>query len=246
VPRYDIFISYARANAEQVRPLVALLRDKGYRVFFDQKEILVGEDWKERLRRSVASARCLVLCWSKESAASEYVRYELFRAEGLGRRVLPWLLDDTPLPELITLQGIKGPGPEQVFVGLSPRLGIQLRRRNVLVAMAAVLLCVSSVAAYRWTLRPWSLNGIVREIPSEDPLAGVVVEATTANGKNYSATTDGDGRYSISIPPPQAESVEILFRKDGYDSEHLLSVTTRHSFTEFLKRASARGVSTDK
>jgi len=92
----------------------------------------------------------------------------------------------TPLPELITLQGIKGPGPEQVFVGLSPRLGIQLRRRNVLVAMAAVLLCVSSVAAYRWTLRPWSLNGIVREIPSEDPLAGVVVEATTANGKNYS------------------------------------------------------------
>jgi len=41
------------------------------------------------------------------------------------------------------------------------------------------------------------LNGSVRGDSIRDPLAGVVVEATTANGKNYSATTDGDGRYSI-------------------------------------------------
>jgi len=38
VPRYDIFISYARANAEQVRPSWLSCADKGYRVFFDQKE----------------------------------------------------------------------------------------------------------------------------------------------------------------------------------------------------------------
>ncbi len=238
MPRYDIFISYSRANTELVLPFVDLLRKKGYRVFFDQKEILVGEDWKERLRRSVASARCLVLCWSKESAASEYVRYELFRAEGLGRRVLPWLLDTTPLPKLITLQGIKGNEPEQVLIGLRPKLGIQVRWRQSLLALILLFLCAAGMGAYRWDHRPWSLGGIVREIPSETPLAGVVVEATTANGKTYVATTGGDGRYSISIPAPRAESVEILFRKEGYDSEHLPSVTTRHDFTEYLKRVS--------
>jgi hypothetical protein len=61
--RYDVFLSYSRADAQQVQPLRDELRRMGYRVFFDVQSIDPGEHWKRRLERSVRASRTLVLCW---------------------------------------------------------------------------------------------------------------------------------------------------------------------------------------
>src|ERR1700675_291667 len=96
---YDIFISYSRADGERVRPLVQELRRLGYKVFFDVESISIGERWKLRLDASLRTSRALVLCWSAQAKVSEYVPLEYAKAEGLGKPVLPWLLDETPLPK---------------------------------------------------------------------------------------------------------------------------------------------------
>jgi hypothetical protein len=239
--RYDVFISYSRSDAARVEPLVNLLRSQGYRVFFDRDDIHVGEDWKQSLSSSIASSRTLVLCWSKEAADSEFVRYELFRAEGLNKRVFPWLLDDTSLPALVSIQGLETKEVGQVALALRPNVGLQLRWRKLLFSLALLLLCGLMVAGFVWARRPWNLSGTVRDI-SERPLEGVVVEATTGEGRTYSSITNTDGHYSITIPQPQAQSVALLFRKDGYESEHPLSVTTLHPFNEYLKPSTHTGI----
>ena len=38
--RYDIFLSYSRADSEHVKPLLEELRRAGYRVFFDVQRLI--------------------------------------------------------------------------------------------------------------------------------------------------------------------------------------------------------------
>ncbi len=237
MPRYDIFVSYSRADNSRVLPLVELLRSRGYRVFYDQKEILVADKWKERLSRSVVKSRVLLLCWSREAAASEYVRYELFRAEGLRKPVLPWLLDNTELPRLIEIQGIVEAEAAQVLDRLRPRLGLQLRWRRALEVLAVFLLAVACLASYRYAHRPWLLSGTVRSTADESPLAGVTVEVTTPNRSHYKGDTQTNGRYAISIPLPKPAAVDVLFRKSGFQSDHEISVTTTHDYVMYLRPA---------
>jgi hypothetical protein len=235
--RYDVFISYSRANSVRVQPLVELLRREGHRVFFDQTEILVADKWKERLSRAVASSRVLILCWSREASESEYVRYELFRAEGLKRRVLPWLLDGTALPSLVEIQGIIEQEPSKVFERLKPRLGLKLRfQRKIYAAVAVLLICIA-YSVYRWSQRPWVLAGIVRSTTTETPIEGVIIEVATPDGRHYSAGTRVDGRYAVSIPLPRPASVDVLFRKPGYESAHETNVTTAHEYPMYLRPA---------
>ena len=233
--RYDIFVSYARANSERVQPLVELLRASGYRVFYDQQEIQAGDKWKDWLSRSVAASRVLVLCWSCEAAASEYVRYELFRAEGLKKPVLPWLMDATELPKLVEIQGIVQQDPAAVLAGLKPRLGLKLRWRRMIQAAVLVLALAAVFAGYSYTHRPWQLTGVVRSTADESPLAGVTVEVTTPDNRHYQGPTQSDGRYSISIPLPKPASVDVLFRKSGYESDHETAVTTAQDYTMYLR-----------
>ena len=235
--RYDIFVSYARASNDRVQPLVELLRSRDYVVFYDQKEILVADKWKERLSRAVAASRVLVLCWSREAAASEYVRYELFRAEGLKKPVLPWLMDSTELPKLVEIQGITQQDPAEILVRLKPRLGLKLRWRRLIQATVLVLALAAAYVDYRYTHRPWLLAGTVRSTADESPLAGVTIEVTTPDNRHYQGLTQSDGRYAIPIPLPKPASVDVLFRKPDFDSDHETSVTTEHDYIMHLRPA---------
>ena len=99
--KYDVFFSYSRADTERVAPLRDELRRLGYRVFFDVQSIDPGEQWKRRLERSIRASRALVLCWSQNTRGSDYITFEYSRAEAMRKPVLPWLLDDTPLPAML-------------------------------------------------------------------------------------------------------------------------------------------------
>jgi hypothetical protein len=239
--RYDIFVSYARANEERVAPLVELLRRKGYRVFFDQRELVVGYDFKKQLDSSIPASRVLVLCWSKEAAESKYVLSELFRAKGLKRPVLPWLLDSTELPKLVEIQAIKEQELEAVLERLRPRLGMQLRWWQLLQASAVLAVAATGYGGYAWVHRPWMVEGEVRSAANEAPLAGVTVELTTAANEHYMRVTGGDGRFAIALPrrgivlpEPVPATVDLLFRKDGYKTDHETAVSTSSSYRELL------------
>jgi len=239
--RYDVFISYARQDGERVRPLVDELRRRGYRVFYDVESIVVGERWKDRLEHSIRAARVLVLCWSENARRSEYVQFEFARAEGLGKPVLPWLLDQTPLPAMIEIQGIPSQNAAQVAAALQPKLGwTLLRRRSSLGAAAALVMAALLLLGWRLLQPappppPWQFRGQVTDRQTRMPIAGVEVVVGTEQRRYDPVKTDGQGEYVLRLPQPQPKYVHIVFRKDGYEGDEANVPTSKPFDTDLLK-----------
>jgi hypothetical protein len=227
--KYDVFFSYSRADAERVAPLRDELRRLGYRVFFDVQSIDPGEQWKRRLERSIRASRALVLCWSQNTRGSDYITFEYSRAEALHKPILPWLLDKTPLPAMLEIQGITAADPAQAAAQLKPALGWPLRRRRRLQAALAALAAILAGVALWFALRPpppWEFQGEVTDRVTSMPVAGVEVDVLAANRVQASALTDAQGRYDLHLPQPQPRTIQVRFRKEGYEAEEPLNVPT--------------------
>jgi hypothetical protein len=238
--RYDIFLSYSRADTALVAPLRDELRRLGYRVFFDTQSIEPGELWKTRLERSIKNSRTLVLCWSEHTRGSDYITFEYSRAEALHKPILPWLLDKTPLPAMLEVQAITTPDAIQAAAQLRPALGATLStRRRIQSALAIAAFAVLAIAAWFFTRPPppWQLQGKVTDF-ALSPLAGVGVDVVSTQGGHTlgSATTDATGAYTLPLPQPKPDSVLITFHKTGYTGEQL-TVSTAHPFTEQLQKS---------
>jgi hypothetical protein len=92
----DIFISYSRQDLTRVRPLANALSSHGWSVWWDP-EIPAGRVFDQVIADALADARCVVVVWSKESIASNWVREEA--DEGRRRGILiPVLLDNVRPP----------------------------------------------------------------------------------------------------------------------------------------------------
>lgn len=92
----DIFISYASADRDRIRPLVESLEADGFSVWWD-RHISTGESFDRVIERELDAASCVVVVWSAGSVESDWVRNEA--AEGLARGVLvPVLIDDVRPP----------------------------------------------------------------------------------------------------------------------------------------------------
>lgn len=134
----DLFISYRRSDA--AGHARALYRDLCRRfdkqgIFFDRASIEAGAVFPERLREGVDACRVLLALiapgWleAKDAAgrrrldsADDFVRQEIAHALQLGRKVIPVLFDDTPVPEAAQL-----PAPLQ---GLAACDALMLRGKN--------------------------------------------------------------------------------------------------------------------
>jgi hypothetical protein len=218
--RYDIFLSYSRADSERIRPLLDELRALGYRVFFDVQSIEPGQPWKRRLERAIRASRVLVLCWSDSARASDYITFEYSRAEALGRPIYPWLLDQTSLPAMLELQGIADPDGARVARKLRPYLGWTLGRRRLRMfsTLSVIALLLGVIIWHRLhppPPPPWSFQGIVQDRETRLGIAGVEVDLTAA-GRTFVAYTNNRGLYTIQLPQPMPESVDIEVRKQGY------------------------------
>lgn len=234
--RHDVFISYSRQDTEAVEPLVAALRARGYQVFFDKASIQVGENWKARLGKAVRASRVCLLCWSEHARASEFVAFEYARAQGLGRPVLPWLLDGTPLPQMIEIHGVVERNPQKAAELFRPSLGTKLSVRRLAQAAAAVVLLAALVFAYWRTHRPpppWEFTGRVIDSETKAPLAGVEVDAEA--GK-FHAYTDANGEYVLQLPAPRPKYLDIAFSKQGYEGEVPVNVSADQPFNTDMSR----------
>jgi hypothetical protein len=243
--RYDVFLSYSRADSKSVQPLLDELHRLGYRVFFDAQSIPFSEKWKEVLESSIRASRTLVLCWSESSRSSDYVSHEYHRAEAFNKPVFPWILDGTPLPPLLEVQAIKEPDGAKVARLLRPYLGWTLTRRRRARMLAAAAVAILIVAGLWIRFRPqppppppppWTFEGtIVCSNNRSKQLAGVRV-VVTLDGKEYPASTNDQGYFkSPSLPPlpqPQPPFFQVTFEKDGYQPDDDEKVPTENLSTE--------------
>lgn len=93
-----IFISYAHENRPEVEPSAELLRAGGVQVFIDVAGIAYGDRWQDTLQQALDQCERVLVFWSLAAKASEWVDREWRYALQLGKRIVPTLLDDTPLP----------------------------------------------------------------------------------------------------------------------------------------------------
>ena len=92
----DIFVSYARADRDRIRPLVQVLEKQGWSVWWDPG-IQPGDEFRAVIERELNAARCVVVIWSQTSVGRNFVIDEA--NEGLKRGVLiPVLFDEVEMP----------------------------------------------------------------------------------------------------------------------------------------------------
>jgi TIR domain-containing protein len=76
----DIFISYSKADHEQVRLLAAFLEAEGYSVWWDAS-LLSGENYRNVIMTELARARVALVVWTANSVHSDWVQSEAGRAQ---------------------------------------------------------------------------------------------------------------------------------------------------------------------
>jgi hypothetical protein len=240
--RYDVFLSYSRADSDRVAPLRDELRRLGYRVFFDVESIDPASPWRERLRQAIRSSRLLVLCWSEHARGSDYIDFEYMQADALHKPICPWLLDKTALPPMLEAQAIANPSAAEVAARLKPILGWPLgRRRKAWQAAAVVAAALLGVAAWRMLHPPppppWEFQGEVTDRVSRTPIQGAKVDVMNGNEIQQSASTDPSGLYVLHLPEPKPETIQLRFSKDGYEGDQIpVSTDTPQPFPEDLAK----------
>jgi hypothetical protein len=236
--KYDVFLSYSRTDTERVAPLRDELRRMGYRVFFDVQSIDPGEQWKRRLERSIGASRTIVLCWSEHTRGSEYITFEYSRGEALHKPILPWLLDKTPLPAMLEVQGITAADPAQAAAQLKPALGRSIaRRRKLRAALGVLAACLVGVAAW-FALRPpppWHLNVEVTDRVTGMPVVGVEVDIQIGEGKKNKCFTGSDGTCTIQLPQPEPATAHVFLSKDGYERDEAVVPSGKEFKTDMVK-----------
>jgi hypothetical protein len=101
----DIFLSYKRGQRREARQLAAALASRGWMVWWDWN-IPAGADWQAELDRQLDAAGCVVVLWSAESVASEWVLYEARHALRKGTLVQALLEPVQPPAEFSRLQAV--------------------------------------------------------------------------------------------------------------------------------------------
>jgi hypothetical protein len=92
----DVFISYSSQDRDRARTLANALVDLGLSVWWD-REIVTGQAFDHVIERELEAARCVVVLWSQDSVASEWVKNEAACAAERGV-LLPARLDGTRPP----------------------------------------------------------------------------------------------------------------------------------------------------
>ena len=100
------FISYNKADKDAARNIALFLAAENTNVWFDEWEISAGDSIIAQINQGLAGCTHFIILWSANSATSTWVRAELeailVKAIKSGNpRIIPMLLDDTPLPPLL-------------------------------------------------------------------------------------------------------------------------------------------------
>lgn len=94
-----VFVSYARANAPIVLPVIEAATASGRRFWLDQDGIGVGETWAGEIVRAIRSARGVIVMCSRAAFESDHVKREIYLADRYKKRLVPVFIEDAEPPE---------------------------------------------------------------------------------------------------------------------------------------------------
>ena len=91
-----LFISYASADRRRVRKIATFLEDNGHQVWWD-RELIPGGDFEAEINHQLSEADAIIVCWSKQSIQSNWVKSEA--NEGMrSDRLIPISIDQSTAP----------------------------------------------------------------------------------------------------------------------------------------------------
>lgn len=94
-----VFVSYARANAKQVMPVIEAAQHEGRNFWLDQQSMTVGEGWAGEIVRAIRGAGEVVVMCSKAAFESDHVKREIYLADRYQKRLVPVFIEDAQPPE---------------------------------------------------------------------------------------------------------------------------------------------------
>ncbi len=104
--RYDVFISYARADSNDFAAAITQeLAQRGLRVFSDQGSLAPGQAVPDTVERALSGSRAIILLLSPASAGSQWMNREIAHAIRKQTNIIPVVLDrsalDSPIGTLL-------------------------------------------------------------------------------------------------------------------------------------------------
>jgi hypothetical protein len=118
-----VFVSYADVDRHYVERELEMAEVFEARVFFAPRSIPKGSRWEQHLTKNVRRCSKMIVFWCEHASSSSWVKREYQMAIGLGKRVVPVLLDNTEVPpDLAARQGLdwRGHGGHASASGPAP------------------------------------------------------------------------------------------------------------------------------
>lgn len=164
-----IFLSYASGDREQARQVVSALETLGYAVWWD-RELLAGDNYQRKIEAALDAACSVVVLWTPQSVASDWVREEASLARDRNKLV-PARLEDCEIPppfrllHTIGLQDWDGDSAAPAFQELAKGIDARChalppvrlpqpqspnRTRYLWVILPTAILALLALALLRW------------------------------------------------------------------------------------------------
>lgn len=102
-PRARVFISHEWENREFVLKTADFLRSNGIEVWKGNLSMKGGEDLLDKISEGLQWCDSLLLAWSEEAGKSKWVDRTWKIALKQNKKIIPCLLDDTPLPPFLEI-----------------------------------------------------------------------------------------------------------------------------------------------
>jgi len=228
----DVFLSYASGDRARVEPVARALIAAGHSVWWD-RDIPVGADFSEEVEREIALAKAVVVCWSKASCASKWVRDEAAYARDKGKLV-PLVVDAVEPPlgfrqnQTLDFSNWKGDAAAPAFAALDAAIrraasaapaalpiaansaGRKVSKRTIAVASgvaAALALAVGGFAAF-WTDRPPTEQDANAAGPLNAAVAELEKSRLPEERAAYESFVGGDEKRALTILERLAADLE--------------------------------------
>jgi hypothetical protein len=96
-----VFICHSHEDRHSAVELQRVIKEQNAQTFLDQDRIETLDNLPDRVREGISWCDSLLLLWSSSAAASAWVQREWETAHKWGKKIIPYVLDGTPLPYLL-------------------------------------------------------------------------------------------------------------------------------------------------
>jgi hypothetical protein len=101
--QYDVFLSYSTQDKDEAREIYSALVNAGKKCFMAEKSLQPGDNFQDEIRAALQASTDIWILVSPRSIRSAWVQREVSAAWALDKRIVPILLQCSPidLPEIL-------------------------------------------------------------------------------------------------------------------------------------------------